>query len=79
MLKDFQITEAELNELKPDPIQAGIVNEKIAQLQSGLITSEELNAALDKLQIRGAMQNDIHFVGYDYANQEWIETTYPSV
>lgn len=78
---NFEITDAELADLevKPEPKQLNKVHEKIAQLQSGLITSEELECALDKLRIRGAMQNDVHYVGYDYLNQEWIETTFPSL
>lgn len=42
------------------------------QFYSGLCTREEVLAALDRVQIRGAFGEDGSFTGYDYANQDWI-------
>ena len=40
---------------------------------AGLYTKEEALAALDQIQIRGQLRPDNSFIGYDYANQFWVE------
>ena len=63
---------------KPEPKELETVHKRLAQFQQGLITEAEMYQILDKVQIRGAMQNSAHYVGYDYHHQEWIETTFPA-
>jgi len=46
----------------------------IEQFEYGLITEKEMKDKLDKIGIRGAYHID-HFIGYDYNNQKWIDTT----
>jgi hypothetical protein len=39
----------------------------------GMIRQPELMARLDRLHVRGAVQDDGRFVGYDYDRQRWLE------
>ena len=51
------------------------MNKIIRQYQHGLITLKEALDKLDALQVRGAFHKDGGFIGYDYANQVWIEVS----
>ncbi len=54
------------------------MNRKIERIidarQTGLITESEALQNLDCYQVRGAFRSDQSFIGYDYDNQEWIDT-----
>lgn len=43
----------------------------------GLISEQELMDRLEALQIRGALRADGSFIGYDYAEQKWVDTNNP--
>ena len=50
--------------------------EKFNQYVQGLITREELTAALDEVGIQGTAEKcdgKVRFIGYDYKNQNWIK------
>ena len=45
--------------------------EILTQYANGLITGDERDAELDKLEVRG--DSDLGtYVGYDYRNQQWV-------
>ena len=46
----------------------------LLQLHKGIITFKEFDFALDVLGIRGKVRNNGGYIGYDYTNQEWIDT-----
>lgn len=39
----------------------------------GMISHDEAERLLDEQQVRGAFREDCSFIGYDYANQKWLE------
>ena len=41
---------------------------------TGLITQEEALQVLEGRNIQGAFRDDGSYIGYDYTNQEWLDT-----
>lgn len=54
--------------------QADIAMRIIAVYQAGLITEAEATQQLEGQEVRGSFRDDDSFIGYDYDNQEWIDT-----
>ena len=46
----------------------------LAQYNAGIISLDEFNAILNSRGIRGTVRDNGSFIGYDYDNQEWIDT-----
>ncbi len=45
----------------------------VTQFQNRLITEPEATNELNKLSVRGSFRDDRSYIGYDYANQKWVE------
>ena len=52
--------------------------EILTQYANGLITGDERDAELDKLEVRG-VSDQIAYLGYDYRNQQWVEMLFESL
>jgi len=50
------------------------MNNVLTLYYEGLITETEVHQILDRLQIRGAFRSDGSYIGYDYRNQNYIDT-----
>lgn len=54
--------------------QAATVLRIVTARNQGRIDDNEARRNLDHYQIRGSFRDDGSFIGYDYDNQEWIDT-----
>ena len=52
---------------------------RLKQVRTGIISEQEFYDLLNDMQIRGILHGDCmnktHFIGYDYLNQKWIDTS----
>lgn len=48
----------------------------VTSFQNGLISEPEAINELDTLEVRGAFRDNGSYIGYDYANQHWVEVAH---